>query len=456
MRCYRCKSVLSETDYCNSCGADVGAYKRIIKLSNMYYNMGLEKAKIRDLTGAADMLKRSISMNKYNIQARNLLGLLYYEMGEFVEALSQWVVSKNLQPEKNLADDYIKEVQSNPAKLDSMNNTIRKFNKALEYAKEGSDDLAIIQLKKVVSMNSKFLKAYQLLGLMYIKKGEYSRARKALKKALAIDFNNTLTIKYLNDIEKETETQKGKAEEEKENKALSGNDVIIPETGYKDINYGLMQFVAVVVGIIIGAAMVFFLVTPARESSAIAEYKETINDYSENISKLSISLSEMQSNADKLSKEKESLAASLAEAQAKNQSTEKYDKLVLASTYFASGDKVNCAVTLAGISDMTDQSDEAKSLYEALKAATYQDAYTHYYNQAYKAENSAQYQAAIDAFLVCEKFQPQNPEILYHIATNNLRLNNNVLNDQAKEYFNKVIATAPNSDFAGWAAAYIN
>ena len=158
MRCYRCGSVLSDSNLCNGCGADVKIYKRIIKLSNTYYNMGLEKARIRDLSGAADILRRSVRMDKKNIQARNLLGLVYYEMGEVVEALSQWVISKNIQPEKNIADDYIREVQSNPTKLESMNTTIKKYNTALSYAKEDSDDLAIIQLKKVVSLNPRLVR----------------------------------------------------------------------------------------------------------------------------------------------------------------------------------------------------------------------------------------------------------------------------------------------------------
>ena len=202
MRCYRCGSVLSDSNLCNGCGADVKIYKRIIKLSNTYYNMGLEKARIRDLSGAADILRRSVRMDKKNIQARNLLGLVYYEMGEVVEALSQWVISKNIQPEKNIADDYIREVQSNPTKLESMNTTIKKYNTALSYAKEDSDDLAIIQLKKVVSLNPRLVKAYQLLALLYMKRDEYGKAKKYLTKTLAIDTKNTLSMKYMGDIEK--------------------------------------------------------------------------------------------------------------------------------------------------------------------------------------------------------------------------------------------------------------
>lgn len=43
MKCYKCESELSSLDYCNKCGAEVGAYKKIIVMSNTYYNMGLQK-----------------------------------------------------------------------------------------------------------------------------------------------------------------------------------------------------------------------------------------------------------------------------------------------------------------------------------------------------------------------------------------------------------------------------
>ena len=38
MKCYKCGSELSSLDYCNKCGAEVGAYKKIIVMSNTYYN----------------------------------------------------------------------------------------------------------------------------------------------------------------------------------------------------------------------------------------------------------------------------------------------------------------------------------------------------------------------------------------------------------------------------------
>ena len=82
MKCYNCGCTLSEDDFCTACGADVRTYKRIVRLSNRYYNEGLEKARVRDLTGAAASLKLSLKCNKNNVQARNLLGLVFFETGE--------------------------------------------------------------------------------------------------------------------------------------------------------------------------------------------------------------------------------------------------------------------------------------------------------------------------------------------------------------------------------------
>ena len=118
MQCYNCGADLTEKNFCTNCGADVSRYKKLLSISNYYYNDGLDKAGVRDLSGAIESLKLSLKFNKYHIEARNLLGLIYFEMGETVPALSEWVISKNLRPEKNIADDYINAVQKSPTQLE--------------------------------------------------------------------------------------------------------------------------------------------------------------------------------------------------------------------------------------------------------------------------------------------------------------------------------------------------
>ena len=208
MICYNCGNVLTNSDYCSHCGMDVSVYKRIVKLSNTYYNAGLTKAKNRDLSGAADTLRRSVKLNKRNIDARNLLGLVYFEMGETVQAFSEWVMSTNIQPDNNPAEKYLVAIQQDKGKVSELNHTIKKFNIALDYAKSGTDDMAIIQLKKVLNQNPNFIKAYQLLALLYLKGGQYERAKKSIKKSMKIDKCNPLSIRYLREINEYMDEEK--------------------------------------------------------------------------------------------------------------------------------------------------------------------------------------------------------------------------------------------------------
>ena len=73
MKCYSCGTQLDAGIICPGCGMNVRIYKKIIMASNAYYNAGLEKANVRDLSGAIDSLKISLRFNKMNTDARNLL-----------------------------------------------------------------------------------------------------------------------------------------------------------------------------------------------------------------------------------------------------------------------------------------------------------------------------------------------------------------------------------------------
>ena len=128
MECYNCGAKLGKGDICQNCGANVKIYKKIIMASNAYYNDALEKAAVRDLSGAIESLRTSLRFYKMNIDARNLLGLVYFETGEVVEALTEWVISKNYQPRDNAASRYLNEIQNNPSRLDTINQTIKKYN----------------------------------------------------------------------------------------------------------------------------------------------------------------------------------------------------------------------------------------------------------------------------------------------------------------------------------------
>ena len=73
MNCMNCGAPLNRSMYCPNCGRNVQQQKKAEHLSNLYYNQGLEKAEIRDLSGSIDLLLRSLKFNKLNIQARSTM-----------------------------------------------------------------------------------------------------------------------------------------------------------------------------------------------------------------------------------------------------------------------------------------------------------------------------------------------------------------------------------------------
>ena len=49
-----------------------------------------------------------------------------------------------------------------------------------------------------------------------------------------------------------------------ESQPLSGNDVILPRSSYKEPGNGAITIVNILVGVVIGAALIWFLVMPSR------------------------------------------------------------------------------------------------------------------------------------------------------------------------------------------------
>ncbi|MBR4209362.1 MAG: hypothetical protein IKQ96_03980 [Lachnospiraceae bacterium] len=255
--------------------------KEISQLSNVCYNRGLEKAQVRDMEGAILELKRCLQLNKNHIDARNLLGLVYYEIGEMADALAEWVISTNLQARGNQAIGYIGKLQEKQEFLNEMVMASKNYNQALTLLGEESDDLAILQLNKVIRLNPHYVKAYQLLALVYIKHHSYAKAERSIKKALAIDNSNALSLRYLNELKRIANARKkGKLEDlTKDDSAqfdtLSGDDVIIP-TYHGDVLGGWLTVVNLLVGILIGLACFYFMVLPAQLSGVSASYNRKL------------------------------------------------------------------------------------------------------------------------------------------------------------------------------------
>lgn len=286
-------------------------------IANSYYNMGLERAKLRDLSGASECLKKSLHFNKYMTDARNLLGLIYYEVGEVGEALVQWVISMNFQPEGNQADNYLGEIQRKSGIMETERRAVRRFNQALIYAQSGSEDLAILQLNKVVESKPNYVKAQLLLALLCIAREDYQKAGKAVYKVLQIDRNHPKALYYKSLVKDTAGTGKSEREPEKRklknvlsHRQMEDDDVIIPPS-YRE-NTKDQAVWNILAGLLLGAAVVFFLVMPANTKSINELHNQEILKYSEQLSQANQKADGLSAQLESIEAEKKTAEASLA------------------------------------------------------------------------------------------------------------------------------------------------
>lgn len=460
MRCYKCGGVLSDSNVCSRCGADVSVYKRAARVSNAYYNLGLAKAKVRDLSGAVESLKTSITINKRNIEARNLLGLVYCEMGDVVEALSQWVISKNIESENNPAGSYITKIQSNQNRFEMISNTIKKYNQALVHAKEENYDMAVIQLKKIITQNPKLIKAQQLLALLYIKDEDYGRAKKCLNQVLKIDRNNTLTLRYLSEIQSVTAAKDAegsflpkKRTHVADTKALNGNDVIIPRTPYKEPSNGAISIINILVGAVIGAALIWFLIMPARYKGLTEDYNRSLTEYSEQLSSGNVELNTLTKQLQDVTTQKESLEEQLSQLNGTGGSNKLLNAVIQAANSYIANDKTEAAGYLVDVDVSALPTEEAKALYTTIATATMSSAATDFYNKGTADYKKSSFDTAVTYFVNAYKCDKTNVNAVYYAAKCYVALNQA---DNAKTYYQYIVNDFASSSYANEARNYVN
>jgi tetratricopeptide (TPR) repeat protein len=377
MNCMNCGAFLTDMDldYCPNCGYNVLIQKKVDYLSKIFYNQGLEKASIRDLSGAIACLKQSLMYDKRNIRARNLLGLVYFETGEVVSALSEWVISKNLQPTRNLASEYINKLQANPNKLAAINETIKKYNHALMLCREGHEDMAAIQLRKILTQNSKLIKGYHLLALIQMKNGEWNKARRILKKAARIDKTNTTTLRFLREVDEQTgvttrleKKKKGlfrSGTKENPDTDILGSERVAQPTVYRE-HSKVSVFFILMAGIAAGAVAFWLLAVPAIRQGIYQEANQQIVQYSESLASQGAELTKVQGEAKESGDTVESVTQELTTEQTKSES---YQALLQAYTYYQQQNLDEAAVEIQKV-HVDVLTDSMKSVYTTIRDAT--------------------------------------------------------------------------------------
>ena len=451
MRCIYCNTPLTGMIYCPGCGADVSLEKRIGRISNLLYNRALEKASVRDLSGAISCLKQSLKFNKENTDARNLLGLCYYETGEVVSALCEWVISKNLKETDNLAEYFLDCLQGDRNHLDVINQSIRKYNQSVEYCNSNHEDMAVMQLKKVVAQNPKFVRAQQLLALLYMKRQEYEKARRLLKKSAAIDNTDTTTLRYLSEIEEITgrtsafgyRRRRSESEQEETGSTLryiSGNEMIIQPTTFRDSST-IATFINIGLGILLGGALIWFLAVPANRQTI----QENANRQGTDANlKLASGTAQLQDLQDEISSYEAQIQAANQERDDALNKVKSYDELLTAASQYVSGDQVNAVEALGSIRE-EDLEGSAKTLFDNMKGGVSDVLFNQYYTAGTTAYAGQNYTQAAEQLKLAVETDAEGTQANYFNALYYLGFAYYNLRDytQADEVFNTIVEKFP-------------
>ena len=108
----------------------------------------------------------------------------------------------------------------------------------------------------------------------------------------------------------------------------------------------------VLIGAVIGVAVAFFLLMPAKEKSLKDNQNREILKLNSQIDTINNEKNDLSSQISALQGEKDSLSGQLdAKGNENNQIVEDYDKLITATNFFNAKDYVKCAENLASISN---------------------------------------------------------------------------------------------------------
>ena len=470
MICYNCGAELTTNDFCTNCGADVGQYKKIVSAANLAYNQGLEKAKVRDLAGAATSLKQCLRLDKTNVDARNLLGLVYFEVGECGLALKEWITSLNIRPTKNIANDYINLLNKNRGELDKYSQAVKKFNQALGYCYQGESlDYAEIALKSAIGQNPKYVQALQLLALVCINLEKWEDARRYLVRCQKIDINNTITLRYIAEIRNildmdEDTVLSGKGLGFKSKKSdIDIQDIRKDNTD--SFSAGPVRregktsavVINVAIGILIGIAVSYLLILPARISAAREGVDESLKAAAEQLDAKTAQITSLEQDLKTAQNQNEKLQSEIDSYTGEEGKMAAIDSLLGAvSSYLENPeDMQKVAEYLDRIDEdmMLDAGEGFGTVYKLLMSMVGADVSSGYYDSGMRAYQEELFEEAIADLTKAYTYDNSNGDALYNLG-NAYRKSGDTVN--ALETYEKVITEFPDTEMATRSQQYIN
>lgn len=452
--CPYCGKKVYESELCTFCNNDLHWVKRLNARGAFYYAKGYREAEMRNLSGAIVYLKKAISLNKYDVKARNLLGLIYFEMGQIGGALKEWIISSAVDKEDEMAVEYIQFVQKSPKLLVNYKEANHLYNLAIDYLRQGSSDMAIIRLKKATGLSPSFVEAKVLLGLCYMQDKQFYKSKEQIVAALQIDQGHEKALRYfraLDDKDTNTAWPYEIGLNEKEIAYQLVNPIKVIDRSKTLIKYAMYFVVGAMCVLIIEKSLI--IPTQVRNYEKriqmLESNEEVLNEQVDALKKeANVAINSLKENEEKLSREKNEYEKMVQKATQK-------EKLEECEALKEQGAYVEVAAILYNIVPDALEEDAAK-IYEDLKETTYERAANILCNEGYNHLNNEEFSEAKTKLETVLLYTPSDELIkrsLYYLGKTESGLGNE---EKAGYYFNKVIEDYPYTNESNWAQSRLD
>ena len=284
--------------------------------------------------------------------------------------------------EDNIYGKELEEIKKNKTELYKANQMIKKYNQALNYAKQGNDDLAMLQLKNVVASIPNFVDAYLLMAL------------------LSKEFESKVVEEEPQ--AKEPEKKEKKKDKKKQVKAQAEQPPKKKENPFKISSFqenessGKSPMFYMVTGIVIGVIVAAVLIYPTVRASFNHKSSTQVEDYKEQILAKDTQLKASEKKVKEAQKAQKKAEDELAEYIGTSKKDGIYDSLLKALQKYSDRDYTGSADALLDIDSKKLTTKNMKNIYNDLTAKVYPSAATGLYSKGKNAYWTKDYKSAIN------------------------------------------------------------
>lgn len=332
---------------------------------------------------------------------------------------------------------------------ENIRNSIVLYNKAIESLSTGSEDIAMIELKKAVSLNPQFYEALNLLGICYNHINDNEKAAEIFSRVLKAENNGVKAQKYMNAMGITGQEQPKAVMTRKKvpaSPSLSGlqKRAEAQKSSERSRNTKIITYVLC----FLAGMVIYGLLSLTWRSPAAADNSGKSNQTTASTQQTSASQDNNQ--ADNSS----TLQSELDEANKKIEYYQSAMKLYEAES-LAAGKKyeeaANLLITLKTAGFTGGESDK----YNSLSSDIMPKAALTAYNTGVSLYNTYKYQEALKALEKVQTYDPnfkKNDFVLYYQGKSYQKLNDS---KNAVTFFQKLIDTYPNSYYVNSAKSRI-